>query len=310
MNAEVTVLYCNGVDFYAVEKSICSIDSENIYDLPEQFFIEKTGLYKYDSGIYLIEKEGLYRFVGTDGKVRQHCYHKEDALILCTSLSLCSNLFEKEGVIEKYDYLNFILKNNNFNVVDLEKVVKAVLSQRAVPWRQGYVVSGKNDGNRVLDTFLEVWNEKTANWWIWLVEDNAFLIKTDYEKIYQEYFNDALNEKTTFKPFLKPIKLTGSEFAEATIDYYYDKFLNLEAKKKLFLENKTFLAMKKNFASTRVFADKKYEGNYVLDSNKVYLDGEDGMNYEISFKERDFLRKHFYFLCYHIFDGKIVKTNV
>lgn len=305
MEDNVLAIYYNNKECLEL-KEIENVDNQLIKDLPLEFFLEEEGFYFYENKIYHIQQEGLYRFINGKGEKCQYCFYKENIEILIASLVRCVNFCGQEKSLGHYDILNFYLQKDIIINLPVIKLVVNVLKEKAIPWRQGYIVSYDNE--EAIDSFLEVWDISKQSWVLYLLNDYICLGNTNIDKTYLEVILDFMQKNIALEPIIVNTEVKHDFFSEQEwVKNMENIFANQEEKIKTFLHYKAFPVMKKGFASTKAFTSDEF----VLKENqiyKVFLDGKEDLNYEIKFLAYGDLQEEFYGKKLYVFKGKTVKT--
>lgn len=306
MNNDIAVFYYDGDSFSKLKEFDGKVKAEKIKELPVTFFIEDSGFYKIGEKVYDLNHEGLYRFTNEKGEKQQYYHHKKNADLLVKSLMLCFDFFQfinKKGFVTYYPMLNIFLKNNlvkNFSLVEFTKII---LTSRGVPWRQGYFVSKESE--EALGTFVELWDELSQSWGLYWLDANMYLGATGVGKTYTDVIEEVWNETDKIKSLITLSNVEESIFDESEM---LKELVRLFTQKKSevndFILKQAFPVMKRNFASTKAFAERKH----FHEDLKIYLDSKSDMEYKIYFQEHEDIKSFFYGFQYHVFAGKIIQT--
>lgn len=311
LNNDILAIYYDNREFLEL-KEVENVDKQSVKQLPTVFFLKEEGFYNYENKVYRIQQEGLYRFVNNKGEKCQYYFYKENVERLVASLFWCINFSGKEEPLGHYDILNYFLQKDNIINLPIIKTVCNILKQKAVPWRQGYIVSVSN--KEAIDSFLELWDFSKQSWVLFLLNDYTCLGNTSVDRTYIEAISEFYKENNKFAVIIPNVEIRYNFFSEKeVIKKMETNFANRDEKIKSFLQKKGFPVMKKSFASTRAFTSKVYEGNILdfIEEKKyyVFLDGKEDLHYEVNFLYNDKLRQEFYSKKLYVFKGKTVKTK-
>lgn len=302
----------NKVVYYDGEKIndlVPAKDGTRLLDLPDTFFLEEAGFYKYQDEVWCVESEGLYEFISENGKTEKHYFFKNDIKKL---IDLVSKQCAFSGEYKPYEdiraYIIFNLKLVNEKEINTYKnlfLIFILLGLRIAHRHIG--IYSPIVGNTIYN-WLEIWDEENQKWLLYWVEKNAWLGCTNQTYTCFNVFDDIFAGKFEIVSNYKPEKIFNGIIEKAGYLEQVNQALFDDSKLKNILDlTKAFPVIRADGHNLlRIYSKQTYEENMRDTDLAINVGGIDYLSYKLQFIDEGYLKKNIYCKQFYVFSGKYV----
>ncbi len=281
------------------------VDATEAKTMPSRFFLPEAGFYAIGDKVYLLDKEGLYRFFDETGAKRQYCLYKNDVQALVASILWCCDFSGQVLPIGQHEILEFRLPNNDIKELWPTEALRLLLGVKSIPTRvEGwYSVTEK----KTAALFLEVWDEGENSWVLYWMEKNS-CVKTSAKNTFVDVFEKMLCGETLFERVAGEKKLQHTIFTVEQDQSMFIKSLDDPVSLAAFAREKEFVPfIMRNFSAVEVHTQEEYKKFFTgKDSVVRSVSGE---KYPLVFMADASLREEFYGPQIHVMGKAIKKIN-
>ncbi len=296
--------------FYDIESTIdlqpCGKEIKANYAFEKSFFVKKPGYYNFGDSVYLVDKEGLYRFKNDEGILRQFYYFKNDIKTLMKALFYCLDYQGKvDAVPIFFDSINTKLSFTVEKYLQPSTLLNNTLPIIGVPVRQISLYSKKLQ-NGFLE-FLEVWDDLQKSWALFSIDKTSFLGYTNKDLpswlLLERFIQGEVKEQALADGLVKNSVLFSDDIREKINLALKDSSLLKDLAKEL---EAVFVYRLDGVLVMKVCAleqDREF-----LPNSDINLHENMDINYKVNFyTEKDFLSKNYGEKIY-VSPGYAIKT--